>query len=153
MVTPSIRAMEVLQGFPAGWTADAPLRDRWKLVGNAVSVPVAGWIALRIKAMEQGGNVAADSLLKEPLPDGSRWPRAAQGSSEKRWRVEVTEWPVAAGSGRQHLADVLDTFGSNPLSYRATKGFRDRLVRSTLTRRQDDAFMTALDDHINHLST
>ena len=153
IVTPSIRAVEVLQGFPAGWTSDAPFRDRWKLVGNAVSIPVAAWIASRIKATEQGADVAADSFSKEPLPDGSRWPIAAQGSSEKRWRVEVTEWPVAAGNGRQHLAEVLDTCGSNPLSYRATKGFRDRLVRSTLTRRQDDAFMTALDDHINHLST
>jgi DNA (cytosine-5)-methyltransferase 1 len=153
IVTPSLRAVEVLQGFPAGWTSDAPLRDRWKLVGNAVSVPVARWIASRIRATEHGAEIAADSLSKEPLPDGSRWPRAAQGSGEKRWRIGVTEWPIGAGSGRQHLADVLDTFGCNPLSYRATRGFRDRLSRSALTRRHDVAFMTALNDHIHSMST
>jgi DNA (cytosine-5)-methyltransferase 1 len=129
------------------------MRDRWKLVGNAVSVPVARWLASRIKAVEEGVSVSLDSLAKEPLPDGARWPRAAFGSPDKRWGIEITEWPVAAGRDRQHLSQVLEAFGASPLSYRATKGFRDRLLRSNLSRREDAAFMAALDDHIRHMST
>src|SRR5262249_12660226 len=46
LVTPDIRDAERLQGFPAGWTAAASPTSakrngpRWRLVGNAVSVPV-----------------------------------------------------------------------------------------------------------------
>src|SRR3546814_17772886 len=50
-LTPSIETCEVLQGFPAGWTQAANgvnSRLRWRLVGNAVSVPVAEWVARRI---------------------------------------------------------------------------------------------------------
>jgi len=50
IVTPDIRDAERLQGFPADWTAAATRTrgnsrngPRWKLVGNAVSVPVARW--------------------------------------------------------------------------------------------------------------
>lgn len=49
---------EGLQGFPVGWTTKSgasPIRPadedslRYKALGNAVSVPVAQWIALRLK--------------------------------------------------------------------------------------------------------
>src|SRR5207245_2191293 len=48
IVTPDISDAERLQGFPAGWTKRAQgktsrIGARWKLVGNAVSVPVARW--------------------------------------------------------------------------------------------------------------
>lgn len=42
---------ERLQGFPDGWTeghADAP---RYRMLGNAVAVPVPQWIARRMKAV------------------------------------------------------------------------------------------------------
>jgi len=41
---------ERLQGFPDGWTACAGLTDsaRYRILGNAVSVPVAEWIGKRI---------------------------------------------------------------------------------------------------------
>lgn len=51
---------ERLQGFPDSWTAtDAegkPLADspRYRMLGNAVCVPVAEWIARRIVAAERG---------------------------------------------------------------------------------------------------
>ena len=49
---------ERLQGFPDGWTALAedgkPMSDsaRYRMLGNAVCVPVARWIGQRILAME-----------------------------------------------------------------------------------------------------
>jgi DNA (cytosine-5)-methyltransferase 1 len=48
-VLPDIRDAERLQGFPAGWTEAALTGHskegaRWKLVGNAVSVPVSRWL-------------------------------------------------------------------------------------------------------------
>src|SRR3546814_4587813 len=51
--TPGIEDAERLQGFPAGWTMAArdskrADRGRWRLVGNAVSVPVAEWLATRL---------------------------------------------------------------------------------------------------------
>lgn len=51
--TLDIRDAERLQGFRAGWTRAAavdprPERVRWRLVGNAVSVPVAMWLARRL---------------------------------------------------------------------------------------------------------
>ncbi|TIT81008.1 MAG: DNA (cytosine-5-)-methyltransferase, partial [Mesorhizobium sp.] len=55
--TPGIEDAERLQGFPAGWTAAARdtnkgERGRWRLVGNAVSVPVATWVGQRLVASE-----------------------------------------------------------------------------------------------------
>ena len=52
-VTPMIEDAEELQGFPRGWTATVHGRGlkngpRWKLVGNAVTVGVAAWVAGRI---------------------------------------------------------------------------------------------------------
>ena len=53
MVTPDIRDAERLQGFPAGWTSAAETvakkGARWKLVGNAVSVPAAAWLGRRLR--------------------------------------------------------------------------------------------------------
>lgn len=49
---------ERLQGFPDGWTAegiDGPQSDsaRYRQLGNAVAVPVARWLAERIKAVSE----------------------------------------------------------------------------------------------------
>lgn len=48
-----------MQGFPDGWTAvkesdGKPLSDtqRYKMLGNAMTVPVMRWIGERIKAQE-----------------------------------------------------------------------------------------------------
>src|SRR3546814_14825996 len=48
--TPGIEDAERLQGFPAGWPMAArdsqrPASGRWRLVGNAVSVPVPARLA------------------------------------------------------------------------------------------------------------
>lgn len=143
MVRPSIEATEVLQGFDAGWTAPAPERDRWKLVGNAVSTRVAEWIGERLATRADIQDVVADD---SPLY-GARWPNAARGSGGKRWSVDVSEWPRSPSAAEQQdLGQVLRQHGSVPLSHRATKGFRDRLLRSAL--RYPDAFGRDLDAHV-----
>lgn len=144
IVRPSIEAAEVLQGFPAGWTESAPPRDRWKLVGNAVSVPVAQWIG-------EGLLVGADAISfegydKVPRSPGNPWPRAACHVDGKTWDIGVSEWPRSPVSDYIHLSDLLTEHGHQPLSYRATKGFRDRLRRSNL--RYGPEFMAALDEHV-----
>ncbi len=54
ITTPDIRDAERLQGFDADWTLPALAVEgvrrghRWKLVGNAVSVPVARWVGQRL---------------------------------------------------------------------------------------------------------
>lgn len=144
IVRPSIEAAEVLQGFPAGWTESAPPRDRWKLVGNAVSVPVAAWIGEGL--IEPSKTEAIDGYDMSPQVPGSSWPRAAAHVDGKTWAVAVSEWPRAPAGENRHLVAVLDRYGSEPLSHRATKGFRDRLQRSRL--RHSQGFMVALTEHV-----
>ena len=143
IVRPTIEAAEVLQGFPAGWTAAAPPRDRWKLVGNAVSVPVARWIG---EGLVAGDAAASDGFDRTPLVAGGAWPKAACHLAGKTRGVPVSEWPQSPATDYVHLADVLRNHGHEPLSHRATRGFRDRLRRSSLRYSAD--FMAALDEHV-----
>jgi DNA (cytosine-5)-methyltransferase 1 len=144
LVTPSIEDAERLQGFPSGWTApsveDAGTRKghRWKLVGNAVSVPVAQWIGSRL-----AGPGDYDATQDTPLPSGSAWPAAAWGRRGMVFQTHVSQWP-ARGRYRH-----LETFikDPSPLSRRATAGFLSRAESSSL--RFVDGF---LDDVRMHLS-
>ena len=146
IVRPSVEAAEVLQGFPPGWTRAAPERDRWKLVGNAVSTRVAAWVGEQLCRREDPPDTV---WPEELLPEGAAWPTAARGGAGKRWRAHVSEFPRhPSAEQRQHLAAVLAEYGSEPLSYRATRGFRERLVRSRLRYRPE--FLRALDEHIAH---
>jgi DNA (cytosine-5)-methyltransferase 1 len=130
IVTPDLRDAERLQGFPPDWTAPADVvkgrrrTDRWKLVGNAVSVPVSRWIGERLLIKEKY-NRPNDAALTE----GARWPYAAWGRSGHRSSVGVSMWPVAYP--RPHLHDFLD-FEPRPLSARATAGFLRRTRQGTL---------------------
>jgi DNA (cytosine-5)-methyltransferase 1 len=135
--TPSIEALERLQGFRSGWTADAPERDRWKLVGNAVAVPVAAWIARGLLAIADAPKSVGDSLKMSPVVTraASHWGTAGFGGAVTG---TVTAMRLPEGMAdrsaprRQSLASILDTYGSTPLSRRAARGFRDRLFRSSL---------------------
>ncbi len=149
IVRPSIEAAESLQGLEPGWTSPAPERDRWKLVGNAVSVPVARWIGGRLARRSELREAFEDGVL---LAEGAGWPTAARGTSDgKRWAVDVSEFPCGPVADQvQDLGDLLTRYGSEPLSWRATKGFRDRLRASSLRYRAD--FMAALDAHVDHMS-
>jgi DNA (cytosine-5)-methyltransferase 1 len=131
IVTPDLRDAERLQGFDADWTSavdQIPGRkktNRWKLVGNAVSVPVAAWLGERLTTDETYMPAGRESML----PSGSRWPRAAWGRAGERHHVDVSMWPVAYA--RQHLHEFLD-YDPAPLSARATAGFLARAARGNL---------------------
>lgn len=130
IVTPGIRAQERLQGFQSDWTLPGVLGERrqgprWKMVGNAVSVPVARWIGERL-ALEP----ASAEYPASPLPEGAPWPRAAIGGpGMSRVAVDRSMWPVHAP--RPHLVDVVRD-DVTPLSVRACDGFLSRAARSGL---------------------
>lgn len=140
--TPTIRDAERLQGFEADWTDvtynDAPLRlgHRWKMVGNAVSVPVAAWLG------EELAEPAADfnrELLVEL--DGRRaWPGAAYGDGTSRYQVRVTTH--VAESQHQPVVDFLNE-DLKPLSTRALLGYISRARAGT--KRFPDGFIEALE--------
>ena len=111
IVVPDIRDVERLQGFPADWTStavgDGVRRNaQWKLVGNAVSVPVARWIGERLRSP------ASDiPRIDERLAAHAPWPRGAWGRKGETYRVDTSPWPVAIT--RPHLSRVSSTFRLN----------------------------------------
>lgn len=144
--TPDVRDAERLQGFAADWTAvDGPITSRrmgarWKMVGNAVCVPVAQWVGERLT-----NPGTFDDVLSKPL-SGSRWPMAAWGEAKRAFTVEVSLWPLA--KWRPHLADFLD-HPVHPLSARATEGFLGRTDRSSL--RFPEGFLNAVRRHLKSM--
>jgi DNA (cytosine-5)-methyltransferase 1 len=138
---PSVRVGERLQGFRAGWT-DLGAKDgvRWKMVGNAVSVPVARWIGRGL--IEPRETVDAS---RRKLNPGERWTAAAASVGGVREAWALSERPLAP-QRRATLAALLDTYGGVPLSYGAANGFYTRLQASTLRVRDD--FRAALKAHV-----
>ncbi len=145
IVTPDIRDAERLQGFPADWTKPAETVGRaswrWSLVGNAVTVPVAGWL---------GNNLAAPrpalELRKTQFDAIMRWPRAACRIDGRRFAVAASEFPMSLP--RASLIDFLE-FGGKPLSERAALGFLARTRRSNL--RFVDGFQDAIARYIQSM--
>jgi DNA (cytosine-5)-methyltransferase 1 len=140
--TPDIRDAERLQGFPADWTAVASEADRgarWRLVGNAVSVPVARWVGERLKH-DRGEWDDAD-LTDEPVV--GRWPVAAWGGGDQAYVVPVSPWPRHDAYIR--LGDFLE-HDTKPLSHRAALGFYDRTQRSGLN--FVDGFIDSVRKHV-----
>jgi DNA (cytosine-5)-methyltransferase 1 len=148
VVTPDIRDAERLQGFPAVWTraaiTDGKSRKgvRWKMVGNAVSVPVFTWVGERL-ASPGSHDGWADGLLV----DGKPWPSAAWGTNGKVYGVGVSRWPVRYRY--RHLADFL-RYPPIPLSARAASGFLNRAGRSRL--RFPSGLLEAIEVHLGHVS-
>jgi DNA (cytosine-5)-methyltransferase 1 len=147
IATPAIQDAERMQGFSADWTDISDVdprgeRKRWRMVGNAVSVPMAKWIAKRLTAPTK----TFDSGEIEGLPTNASWPSAAWGMKGKRARSDVSEWPVKRAS--QHLAGFLE-YDTEPLSTKATSGFLGRLKRSCL--RYEKAFAADLAYHIKNV--
>jgi DNA (cytosine-5)-methyltransferase 1 len=128
--TPEIRDAERLQGFDAGWTApavDDPRRrngPRWKLVGNAVSVPLAQWVGRRLLKPASGTRPRGTAL-----ESGAPWPKAAYGHHGAAYEVDVGIWPERRPY--RHLDQFL-RHPMTPLSRRALGGFLARTSRSTL---------------------
>jgi len=142
IVTPSIEHAERMQGFPAGWTKAAlevgKPGQRWKLVGNAVTVDVAKWLGYRL--VQPGEfDTARGTLLKE----SDKWPNAAWGYSGSRWSAPMSLWPEHRRY--QHLLNLLDRENLTPLSYKATAGFHSRIERSSLRTRE--GFKLAIKEH------
>jgi DNA (cytosine-5)-methyltransferase 1 len=151
IVTPEIRDAERLQGFPSDWTLPAvesgeiKRGHRWKLVGNAVNVPVARWIGERLgmaPAMK-GWNPRRDELLAR----GVAWPRAAWGHAGRVYAVDASRWPVSVEP--PHLSDFLK-FPATPLSARATAGFYSRASVAKL--RFETHFLDAVRRHVDRMS-
>jgi DNA (cytosine-5)-methyltransferase 1 len=128
--TPEIRDAERLQGFDPEWTVPSleavGVRPghRWKLVGNAVSVPVATWIGRRL-SIPGKSRPAIGKLLARGLP----WPKAAWGHNGKVFAVDASMWPTR--EERPRLGDFLQ-FPQRPLSARAAGGFLTRASASSL---------------------
>jgi DNA (cytosine-5)-methyltransferase 1 len=132
IVTPEIRDAERLQGFSADWTLPAMDGDnrrngpRWRLVGNAVSVPVAKWLGDRLR-----DPMPYDDRNDTLLSTDARWPRTAWGQKGKAHRADLSMWPLKLEY--QHLDEFL-LYPTAPLSERATAGFLKRVKSSTSLR-------------------
>ena len=142
VVTPTIQAVERIQGFPGGWTsvlrAKSTRRHRWRLLGNAVSVPVAEWIGRRLT--EPG---CYDSRQDLPLDPAQSWPDAAWNMDGRRngrkVSMGVTEHPVRRRRGR------ISAFATDQwpdLSERALRGFVKRAREGRL--KYTSGFLDAL---------
>ena len=129
IATPDIRDAERLQGFDLDWTVAAENDQgrrgaRWRLVGNAVSVPVAEWLGGRLLT-EEVYTDQDDVALSESDP----WPEAAWGDANGRWAVARSAWPVRR---EMTFLDDFLKFATVDLSERATSGFHKRISRSRL---------------------
>ena len=135
---PSITDAERLQGFPRNWTlpaaeTEAGPKSRWRLVGNAVSVPVIEWLGKRIKYV-----VGHDSKNKKYDFENStsRSPNLGFGGPKlsAEYYAVKSEWP-----SRQKLVALSDFQMTDlkPLSERAATGFLKRFKQSTLKKDPD----------------
>ena len=140
VIKPDLRDAERLQGFPVDWTAPAPERMRWSLVGNAVTTPVAAWLGRRLTAPGRY-DLSRDRVWD--IRHGS-FPRAARFDGLTRKVVEIGPFPVWAK--REPLHRFLKHPGIH-LSARATAGFLSRAEASTL--RFVPGFLEALHAHLD----
>lgn len=150
IVVPDIRDAERLQGFEPDWTEPATSAARrgaalrWKLVGNAVCVPVAAWAGRRLRTPLEYD----DALDAGPTrAHGRRWPRAAYAVDGKRRAVNVSDWPIHAPF--TPLADFL-RYPTRDLSERAASGFLERARRGSL--RFPNGFLDAVEAHLEHVA-
>ncbi|HAP47411.1 MAG TPA: DNA (cytosine-5-)-methyltransferase [Afipia sp.] len=122
VLMPSLAACERLQGFPAGWTSveggHTGRKPEWRMIGNAVSIPVARWGAGRIK--EPG---AYREFVTAPISEGKKWPDAAWNVGAGRVGVLASDWPVHIPA--QSISAFRDSSWSR-LSDRALDGFIKR---------------------------
>jgi len=123
VIKPDIKDAERLQGFAPDWTASAPERLRWSLVGNAVTVPVAAWLG---KRLQKPGSYALDR--DRPWSTGT-FPRAARYDGKSRLEVDIGGFPL--WKKRLPLHRFLG-FKGTLLSVRATAGFLSRAEASSL---------------------
>jgi DNA (cytosine-5)-methyltransferase 1 len=119
---------ERLQGFEAGWTMPVlesghtrPVSIRWRMVGNAVCVPMAEWVGQRLMSPQP-------FLLKAEAFTTGALPIAAWGERGKIYTVNASKWPLRRN--RPKLSAFLQ-HDLKPLSERATLGFLSRAKTCT----------------------
>lgn len=143
--TPGIEDAERLQGFPAGFTRlgarssgrRSDLGERWKMVGNAVSVPLAVWIGRELARPHRPAKFSIGAELRVGQP----WPRAAMGHpTGGRHAVAVSTHVRVAEHIR--ISDFLRG-ELKPLSRRALNGYVSR-ARSG-TKQFPEGFIAALE--------
>lgn len=147
ITTPEIRDAERLQGFEDDWTLPALDSDgvkrghRWKLVGNAVSVPVAEWLGRRL--LNPTGATPEGTLLQR----GVSWPRAAWGRNGEVYSVALSTWPerTTVVGLREFLR-----FPRAELSHRAAAGFYNRSELSCLKFQED--FLKDVKRHVDRMA-
>lgn len=146
--TPDLRDAERLQGFAANWTKPAErvvgrAGFRWKMVGNAVSVPTARWVAK---------NLARPRPFRESelgyQHEGRSWPTACWGKDGKVYGVKVSTWPCQS---RFIPLEEFLKYPVAPLSERATAGFLKRAEASSL--RFPEGFLDAIRDHLSRVQS
>ena len=125
--TLDIRDVERLQGFDADWTEPALTKgqrgDRWRLVGNSVSVPLGNWVGTCLRSPR-----AYDPRYDPPLGEHSKWPNAAWGEPGKRFASFASMWPVSIALPRLH--EFLK-HPVTPLSSRAAAGLMKRIAKGS----------------------
>lgn len=143
---PDVRDAERLQGFDADWTAPSVADGvrkgaRWKLVGNAVSVPVAQWVGERLLDPRPYDPAGDAELARD-----AAWPRAAWGADGEVKRADLSAWPVR--TEYEHLHEFL-VYEAIPLSERAAAGFLKRATASTLN--FPDGLLDDVEAHVESL--
>jgi len=136
---PGIDTCERLQGFPSGWTTidNENIRTknpRWRMVGNAVSVPVAQWLAGRINVPG-----AVLDFERVPFEERRRWPDAAWNVGDGRVGVIASDKPIATQT--PSITEFRDSAWTR-LSRRALGGFVRRAVEGRLW--MPDGFLDAI---------
>lgn len=145
IVTINICDAERLQGFPANWTKPAIPKNgrdgpRWRLVGNAVCVPMAAWIGNRLA---KPGTCRLD--IGESISNKGPWPPAACGDETGIREVKASAWPLLRPN--RPILDFL-RYPVKLLSIRATTGFLSRARKSRLRFREG-----FLEDVAHHLTS
>ncbi len=141
--TPTIEDAERLQGFLPGWTDvsldgnDLRPGARWRLIGNAVSVPVGRWLG---EALMKDAEPLEPSLLS-PLNERRAWPNAAAGFNGRRFKVTSTTHVEVA---THTPIDQFLNYPLKPLSTRALSGYLSRVRSGTKVLPLE--FLTALED-------
>jgi len=141
VVTPTIEAAEMLQGFPARWTSPVRSKDkkrfRWRLVGNSVSVPIAEWLGNRL--IEPG---IYDTTGDKEFTQGTPWPYSAYNMGNGLFKASVSEYPVMKRRGRLSAFKMSDWPN---LSDKAISGFIRRAREPSTKLRYPSGFLEALE--------
>jgi DNA (cytosine-5)-methyltransferase 1 len=123
--TPSLSDAERLQGFDVGWTAigshgeEFRAGDRWRMLGNAVSVPLSGWLGHEIaNPMPWKPRHPVERIGSGPLPICARGERGV-------WEAIRCSTHVAVSAHTPLRRFLLEPM--KPLSPKALAGYIRRV--------------------------